>query len=169
MIFLTVGTQFPFDRMTTVVDAWCAAAGAEAKVIGQIGHLGPENYRPQHFEWVERVDPPSFDRHMRAASVIVSHAGMGSIITAMSTGKPIIILPRRAHLGEQRNDHQFATAQHLGTRPGVFTAMTEDELPDLIDRVIATADSKADGTVSPFAEPRLIDALSAFIHEDSTG
>ena len=169
MIFLTVGTQLPFDRLSSCVDAWCAQAGSDVKVVGQIGRLAPESYRPKHFEWMEMVDPPAFDRHIREASVIVSHAGMGSIITAMSAGKPIAILPRRAHLGEQRNDHQFATAQKLGTRPGVFTAMTEDDLPDLIDRVMVKAGSKGDGTLSSFAEARLIDALRGFIHEGGTG
>lgn len=163
MIFMTVGTQLPFDRLTSAVDAWCAQAGAGIKLIGQIGQLGSESYRPSHFKWVEKVDPLAFDKHVREASMIVSHAGMGSIITAMSTGKPIIVLPRRAHLAEQRNDHQFATAQKLGTRPGVYVAMSEDELPNLIDQVLETTNSPDCGTLSPFAEDRLISAVRDFI------
>jgi|AZIC01.1.fsa_nt_gi UDP-N-acetylglucosamine transferase subunit ALG13 len=164
MIFLTVGTQLPFDRLTSTVDAWCAEVGCGPKIFGQIGRLGAGSYRPQHFKWAEKVAPADFDRHFREASLIVSHAGMGSIITAMASSKPIVILPRRSHLQEQRNDHQFATAQRLGTRRGVFAAMTESDLPGLISRVIGQAIGKEVEAVSPFADAGLIKAVRDFIH-----
>ena len=164
MIFLTVGTQLPFDRLTSTVDAWCAEVGSGSKIFGQIGCLGARNYRPQHFKWAEKVAPADFDRYFREASLIVSQAGMGSIITAMASSKPIVILPRRVHLQEQRNDHQFATAQRLGARRGVFVAMTESDLPGLINRVIGQAMGKEVEPVSPFADVGLIKAVRDFIH-----
>ena len=56
MIFLTVGTQLPFDRLVAAVDDWCAARG-ESDVFGQICDPGPDGYRPKHFEWVADLDP----------------------------------------------------------------------------------------------------------------
>ena len=168
MIFLTVGTQLPFDRMTSAVDAWCAETGQGASVFGQIGHLAPDSYRPKHFEWVEMVDPPTFDKHIREASAIVSHAGMGSIITAMSSGTPIVIFPRRGHLGEQRNDHQFATVQWFADKPGIFAAGDETALPAVLNRVMG-GDAMTGGGISPFASKELIDALRGFIHEGEAG
>lgn len=68
------------------------------------------------------------------ASVIVSHAGMGSILTALRYRRPIIIMPRKADLGEHRNDHQLATARWMAARPGVMVAWEADDLAALLDR-----------------------------------
>jgi len=165
MIFLTVGTQLPFDRLTAALDTWCDRTGQGERVFGQIGKLEADSFRPTHFVWQEMLDPEECDRHMRAASLIVSHAGMGSIITAMSTRTPIVVLPRRADLGEQRNDHQMATARRLGSRSGLFVAAAEDEVPDLIERALSGKD--AGGTLSPYAEERLLDVVRGFIQNDA--
>jgi UDP-N-acetylglucosamine transferase subunit ALG13 len=53
---------------------------------------------------------------------------MGSILTALEFGKPIVVMPRRAHLGEHRTDHQWATVNHLGKDVGVVVAADEGEL-----------------------------------------
>lgn len=167
MIFVAVGTQLPFDRLTRAVDSWCAQSGRGSEVFGQIGHIGPTNYTPEHFEWAEMIDADRFREKILGADVVVSHAGMGSIITALSFSKPIVILPRRAHLDEQRNDHQFATVNRLGTRPGIFPALTETDLPGLIDQLLDGDDSACGPKISGFAEDRLIKTLRDFIHRSA--
>ena len=164
MIFLTVGTQLPFDRLVRVVDAWCAARGTGDKVFGQIGVLGRDNYRPVHFDFAQTLPPGEFDARFAAARCIIAHAGMGSIIGALNAGKPITILPRRADLREQRNDHQLATAARFADRPGLFPAMSEDALPELLDR-LCEAPTAVAPLISPFAEDALITTLRDFIHE----
>lgn len=166
MIFVAVGTQLPFDRLVRAVDDWCAHSGRGGEVFGQIGHLGTDNYTPGHFEWAEMIGADAFRDRIMGADVVVSHAGMGSIITALSFARPIVILPRRAHLGEHRNDHQFATVKRLGTRPGIFPAMTEAEVADLIDRRLSGDRAHSGAEIPDFAEPRLTDALRGFILGD---
>lgn len=166
MIFVAVGTQLPFDRLIRAVDDWCAERGRGAEVFGQIGHLGSDNYTPAHFEWAGMIGADAFRERIMGADLVIGHAGMGSIITALSFAKPIIVLARRAHLGEHRNDHQFATVKRLGTRPGIFPAMTEAELPDLIDRLVSGDQRQTGPKISGFAEDRLIGTLRDFILDD---
>ncbi len=59
MIFLTVGTQLPFDRLVAAVDAWAARQPGQ-EVFGQISDPGPAGYRPKHFAWVADLDPAAF-------------------------------------------------------------------------------------------------------------
>lgn len=158
MIFYTLGTQLAFDRMTRAVDEWCGARG-RGDVYGQISNPGPDGYRPQHFDWTDRIAPAAFQERFAAADFIIAHAGMGSIITAQDRNKLIVVMPRRAHLGEQRNDHQYETVRHLRGRPGLLAAMDEDELPEVLDEAAALAPEWAARPPSPFAEPRLIDAI----------
>ena len=50
---------------------------------------------------------------MRAARVVVCHAGVGSILTALTNGKRPVTVPRLARLGEAVDDHQLPFARRL--------------------------------------------------------
>lgn len=165
MIFLTVGTQLPFDRLTRALDAW-AAAHSEQSVFGQIADPGAEGYRPQHFEWTPFLGPDEIEGRFSQAEVIVGHAGMGTIIGALSRAKPLLIMPRRAHLREQRNDHQFATVGRFGSKPGVCVAHEEPEVGPMLDTMLQ-AEAGTGAAIAAGAEPRLIEALRGFIFEKS--
>jgi UDP-N-acetylglucosamine transferase subunit ALG13 len=109
VIFVTVGTQVAFDRLITAVDEWAGAAVGR-EVFAQIG---PTRLRPRHIEYAPFVSPQECTERMLAAKAIVAHAGMGTILTALEMGKPLLVMPRRAALGEHRNDHQLATAHRF--------------------------------------------------------
>lgn len=161
MIFLTIGTQEPFDRLVRAVDAW-AAAHPETPIFGQLGALAAGSHRPAHFEWAEFIDATRYQQHVESCTAIVAHAGMGSIISALTFGKPLLIMPRRAALGEHRNEHQWATAEKFAPRAGVHVAWEEAEVAPLLDRIIG-GDGETGGGISPFASAELIDALRGFI------
>lgn len=162
MIFVTVGTQLPFDRLIRAMDAWCRESGRGDEGFAQIGRAEADTYRPKHIPWAETVSPAEFQERVQAAQLIVSHAGMGSIITAMRFGKPIVIVPRRAEYREHRNDHQLATVKWLGNRPGIYPVLAEAELPAQVQQLLESG--AAGGAVPPFAEDRLIETLRGFIH-----
>lgn len=161
MIFVTVGAQMPFDRLVRTVDEW-AARRARADVFAQIGTT---DYCPSTLKWSPFLDPPAFRARIKEASAIVAHAGMGSILTALESGKPILVMPRRGALRETRNDHQVATAERFKALGRVAVAMTESELPERLDELHALA---ATEPISPHASPRLIGALRRFILEGTT-
>lgn len=157
MILVTVGTQLAFDRLVEAVDLWLERNPSE-KAFAQIG---PAEYRPQHLESQGFVRPDQADLLFSKADLIVSHAGMGSILTALKYKKPILIMPRRAALGEHRNDHQLATAKWLGGKPGVTVAWEADDVARLLDD---RANLLGGEGISEFASPELIANLKNFIH-----
>ena len=85
MIFATVGTQLPFDRLLHAVDTW-AGAHAEVKVIAQIGETEQVF---AHMTCRESIAQDEFREMFEQAEVIVGHAGMGTILTASELGKPV--------------------------------------------------------------------------------
>lgn len=159
MIFVTVGTQLAFDRMVRAVDAWAGERG-RSDLFAQIG---PEAYVPQHFASRAFMDPGEFAARARDATAIVAHAGMGSILTALEFGKPILIMPRIASLGEQRNDHQVATARRFLEMGRVSVAFDEEELKTKLDTLDSMRGAQA---ISPWASPELIAGIKAFINGD---
>jgi UDP-N-acetylglucosamine transferase subunit ALG13 len=123
MILATVGMQLPFDRLIRLIDV--IAPELSCPVIAQIGE---GRYRPANMEWQRSLRPSEFERLSRAATVIVAHAGIGTVLTARRLRKPLVLFPRREALGEHRNDHQVATARAMTGRPGIGVALHGAEL-----------------------------------------
>jgi UDP-N-acetylglucosamine transferase subunit ALG13 len=128
LIFVTVGTEFPFDRLIRAMDAW-AATHPGTEVLAQIG---AGRYEPAHLRWVRRLGRVEYTTAITTAELVVAHAGVGSLLAAGEHGKPVVLLPRQARFGEQRNDHQLDTANWLSSRPGVHVAADEAALPECI-------------------------------------
>jgi UDP-N-acetylglucosamine transferase subunit ALG13 len=156
VIFVTVGSSAPFDRLIRAVDEWAGLRG-RADVFAQIGS---SRYRPQHMDYVARLNPSDFGERIQSSKIIVAHAGMGSIIMALEIGKPIIVIPRRAHLGETRNDHQLATAKEFEHLQGIIVAFDEQQLVLKLDQ---SETSAAAPPISAEASPRLISTVRTFI------
>ncbi|KQN36511.1 hypothetical protein ASG37_12970 [Sphingomonas sp. Leaf407] len=157
MILLSVGTQLPFDRLVRAVDDWALAA-ARDDVVGQIG---PSSYRPQTIRAFDFLDHGRFRALQADCSLMVSHAGMGSIITAMELGKPIILLARDHRLGEHRNAHQTSTIRHFAQLPGVYAARDTAEVVALLDRADTLLARPSASTSAP---PEFTERLAHWLH-----
>jgi UDP-N-acetylglucosamine transferase subunit ALG13 len=156
MIFVTVGSQMPFDRLIRAVDEWAVARG-RSDVFAQIGST---DFLPKSISAKKFMDPLEFRKCVETADVIVAHAGMGSIITALECGKPIIVMPRRGSLNETRNDHQVATVRHLSKHGRIIVAMNEEELVSGLDHVGSPQEMDR---ISPHASPVLIATIRNFV------
>lgn len=129
MIFLTVGTQFPFDRLVKAVDDACGKGLVEDEIFAQIGKA---SYKPVNFKYVESLDKHDFDKKIKEASCLISHAGMGTITMALEHNKPLLVMPRLAKFGEVVNDHQVDIVSQFEQLGHVLVAHTEDQLPEKI-------------------------------------
>jgi UDP-N-acetylglucosamine transferase subunit ALG13 len=127
VILATVGTQVPFDRLIQAVDEI-----SPRLAIPAFAQIGVSTYQPRHIDYLPTMRPADFEAKFKAASVIVAHAGIGTVLGALRHKKPIILMPRRASLGEHRNDHQLATCAQLKDRPGIYIAETAVDLEDLL-------------------------------------
>jgi UDP-N-acetylglucosamine transferase subunit ALG13 len=158
MIFVSVGTQLPFDRLVKSIDQW-AISNNRSDVIAQVNKT---LYKPKNIRTYSSLSRAEFSTYQRQAGLLVSHAGMGAILGALQLGKPLIMMPRSHKLGEHRNDHQAATAEHFRGTAGIYIANTEKELWHLLD----SYDTLTVGSrISPFASNELISALRDFLDE----
>jgi len=169
MLFLTTGTHEPFDRLVKAIDDW-AYRRSDVEVFGQIAVRDGRTYLPRNFPWVRSLTAIEYRQQVEKSYLLVAHAGMGSIIAAMTACRPIVLLPRRGHLNETRNDHQFATAMKLRSKRGIHVAMDETELHQKLDeawqlRLVSEDVSR----IAPFADDGLIRALEELIHFDQPG
>jgi hypothetical protein len=160
VIFLTTGMQLPFDRLVRAVDDWADTAQPSGGIVAQVL---PALYVPRNFETRARLAPDEYATIFAKADLVVSHAGMGTILTALTHGKRICIMPRQVRFGEHRNDHQLATVERLGPHPGLFKARDSDALPVCLDAAMQAGGTTAQARLDPFAPEAFTSRLRDFI------
>ena len=161
-LFVTVGTDLPFDRLVRSLDDW-SPRQSRYKIFAQIGE---SQYVPKHIEYDKFLEPPEFVKRFTEADLVVSHAGMGTILSSLKYQKPLLVLPRIAAKGEHRNEHQLATARHLKLLNKVNVA--EDET-DLLNILESPEGLKVKEPIGDFASEPLIRKIRDFIRENKRG
>jgi exopolysaccharide biosynthesis glucuronosyltransferase PssE len=125
MIFVTVGTnEAPFDRLLEGLDA----LNLDEELVVQ---HGPSAIRPRGAECHEFLTFDQVVEHVRASRVVISHAGVGSVLVALANDKHPIVVPRLRQFGEAVDDHQLAFARRLH-REGVLTCVERREAFELV-------------------------------------
>lgn len=132
MIFLTVGTQFPFDRLVKAVDALVGRNGFNEEIYAQIGN---SSYQPRNFKAIPSLEKTVFDKYICEASCVISHAGMGTITMALENHKPLLVMPRLKKYGEVVNNHQVDIARKFEELGHILVAYNERELPEKIQQL----------------------------------
>ena len=108
MIFLTVGSTFPFDRLVRAVDDLAGMQRIGQDVVAQIG---AGLYEPRHMKFDRFLAKPQYEKRVQEATALIAHAGAGTIELALAYRKPLLVLPRARRFHEVVNDHQLATAR----------------------------------------------------------
>lgn len=160
MIFVTVGSQLPFDRMVAQVDAW-AATHAEVEIFGQVGDTETP---PRHFESVSTMPPEEYQQRFAEADLIVGHAGMGTIIAALELRKPLLMLARLGSLKESRNDNQVGTARHFKEFSSIEVVESELEIPARLSAMLEDLERYRSASDAFGVGDSLIDAIREFVN-----
>lgn len=160
MIFVTTGTQLPFDRLVRAVDEW-AAENPGHEIFAQIGS---GKYKPQNMEYVEKLEPNRYKHYFDKAGLVISHAGMGTIISGLESAKPLVLMPRRAALGEHRNDHQLGTAAKFGHHALIDIVESESQIGPRISQSLANNTKLSEGAIKLEPSPELIRRVRDFIN-----
>jgi beta-1,4-N-acetylglucosaminyltransferase len=162
MIFVTVGNHFQsFDRLIKKVD----------KIAPHIPHemliqRGYSEYRPQNARHFDFVPISKAMQYIKTSDLVISHAGIGTIILCKKYGIPLLIFPRRKKYGEHGTDHQMEIAQALEERrdANIHVVYEEDQLEkkmtELAKNMVKYHPQENVGRTN------LINTIRAFIQED---
>ena len=161
-VLVAVGTQLAFDRLVDEMDRLAPTLG-----VPVIAQAGPGRGGWDGLVWAASYPATAFLNLAANAHVIVGHTGIGMLLTARAHGRPAILMPRRAALGEHRNEHQLATARALEGRPGVAIAWTAGEIEGFLRPLLALPFAEAGcalpGTAAASTREMLIERLRAEI------
>jgi UDP-N-acetylglucosamine transferase subunit ALG13 len=121
VIFVTVGThQQPFDRLMRALEALPAE-----ELFVQYGHADP----PAGVARAVDFQPfPEMLEAFASADVVVTHAGVGSILCATNAGHLPVVVPRLKQYGEHVDDHQVHLIRELERDGRVSVVWDMEEL-----------------------------------------
>ena len=155
MIFVTIGTQEPFDRLIKAVDH-LAGKIPGVEVVAQVSKM---EYIPKNLKTFDFLTPKEFDNYFNSASLIIAHAGMGTIISALVGNKPIVVMPRLMKYSEHRSDHQLDTANEFKKLDYIYVAQDEVELEKIFNDFILTGTISVKHNLNDYASSDLINSL----------
>ncbi len=134
MIFVTVGhAARGFDRLMRAVEDMLEAGLLAGEVVVQYGH---SRVVPRGCAAVDFMPRDAFDRHVGAASLVLTHGGAGSVGKCLRAGKKPVVVPRRAALGEIVNDHQLELVRELDAQGRIYAALDVADLPTAVQRAL---------------------------------
>ena len=111
MIFVTVGTQDkPFVRL---LDAIEKAIGKKEIVDEVIVQAGYTKYESTNMKILEYIPFDEFGKYIDDADVIITHGGVGSILSSVKKGKKVVAVARLSEYGEHTNDHQLQVIEKM--------------------------------------------------------
>ncbi len=111
-LFVTLGTIHPY-RFDAMVDAVLATGLADSRTVWQLGAT-KRNDLPGTA--VAQLHADEFEEDCRSADVVITHAGVGTILNLLDMGISPVVAPRRAVRHEHVDDHQAQIARHLRSR-----------------------------------------------------
>ncbi|NCB33686.1 MAG: exopolysaccharide biosynthesis protein [Erysipelotrichia bacterium] len=104
MILVTLGTQDKqFPRLLDAVQKAIDDGAIKDRVVVQAGHTV---YKSNDMEIFDFIEQEKFSAFLNSADLIITHGGVGTIMTALKEHKKILAAARLVQYGEHQSDHQ---------------------------------------------------------------
>lgn len=133
MILVTLGTQDKsFVRILQAIEKELENGTIKEKVIVQAGFT---KFESKYMEIFDYIDRDLFANLLSDADLIITHGGVGTIMTALSNQKKIIAVARLAEFGEHHNDHQTQILESFEELGYLYYLKDFNQLGNYIGRV----------------------------------
>lgn len=132
MIFVTLGTQDKnFDRLLVAIDKEIKKGNIKEKVVVQAGIT---NFKSDDMEIFDLISRDEFEKLMKECDLLITHGGVGSILTGLSYGKKVIAAARLQKYKEHINDHQVQIVKELSKKGYILELEDFERLGDVIKK-----------------------------------
>lgn len=130
MILITLGTQDkPFTRLLEEVDKQVELGNIKDKIVVQAGYT---KYNSKNMEIFDLIDREKFSDLIASCDLLITHGGVGSILTGLKNNKKVIAAPRLSKYGEHMNDHQIQIIENFSKMGYILSYMEDDDLGKIL-------------------------------------
>ena len=132
MIFVTLGTQDKsFKRLLEEIDKQIKLGNITDEVIVQSGYT---NYKSDNMKIFKMIPMKEFDKYIKKCDLLITHAGVGSIMSGLINNKKVIAAPRLKKYKEHTNDHQLDIASSF-KKDGYILTTNIDDLDKILKEI----------------------------------
>ncbi len=104
MILVTLGTQDKsFVRLLEALEKEIIAGNITEEVVVQ---AGTTEFTSEHMKILDLIPYDEFSKFISTCDILITHGGVGSIITGLKNNKKVIAAARLKKYKEHANDHQ---------------------------------------------------------------
>lgn len=133
MIFVTLGTHDkPFTRLLKKIDEEIIKGNIKEKVIVQAGFT---KYKSDNMEIFDLVPMDTFEEYMKKADLIITHGGVGSIMSSLKLNKKVIAVARLCKYHEVVNDHQIQIIENFDDAGYIIGVTDMNDLDKALKKV----------------------------------
>lgn len=108
-LFITLGTIRPY-RFDSLINAVLSTGMADERTVWQLGETKREDLPGRAVAYMGADD---FQRSVENADVVITHAGVGSILQLLEMGVSPVIVPRDPNKLEHVDGHQYLICELL--------------------------------------------------------
>lgn len=133
MILVTLGTQDKkFPRLLEAIQKQINKGNIKEKVVVQAGST---KFESNDMEIFDLIDREQFAELIKECDLLITHGGVGSIITGLKNNKKIIAAPRLEKYGEHTNDHQLQIIEKFSDAGFIIPLYNFDKLDKIIKEI----------------------------------
>ena len=133
MILVTLGTQDKqFKRLLDSIQEQINIGNIKEKVVVQAGYTKYESNDMEIFNLIERE---KFSKLISECDLLITHGGVGSIITGLQNNKKVIVAPRLAKYNEHMNDHQLQITENFSNAGYIMKYCENDNLGEILKKI----------------------------------
>jgi len=133
MIFVTLGTHDkPFTRLLKKIDEEIIKGNIKDKVVVQAGFT---KYKSKNMEILDLIPMDKFSDYIKKADLIITHGGVGSIMTSLKLKKKVIAVARLSKYHEVVNDHQIQIIENFNEAGYIIGVTDMDNLDKALKKV----------------------------------
>lgn len=130
MIFVTLGTQDKgFKRLLEAIQKQIDLGNIKEKVVVQAGCT---KFESKDMEVFDLIPFDEFDKLISQADLLITHGGVGSIITGLKNNKKVIAAARLKKYKEHTNDHQLQIIKNFAKEGYILELDDFDKLDEVL-------------------------------------
>ncbi len=137
MILVLLGTQNnSFHRLLEEIEKNVENGNINEEVIIQAGYTKFEpKTKKQQIKVLSTIPKVELDKLIEKANFVISHGGVGSMVTANQKGKKVIAVPRYKKYHEHVNDHQVETIEIFARKGYVIPVKNVEDLSQALNKL----------------------------------
>lgn len=130
MILVTLGTQDKeFKRLLDIIEDAIENDIIKEEVVVQAGST---KYDSKNMKIFDVIPMNEFDKLMKKCDILITHGGVGSIITGLKNNKKIIAMARLKIYKESANDHQLQIIDNF-SKEGYLLKLDNNNLAEVLN------------------------------------